>query len=76
MVLNRNRTCEICPWLGEPGERLHLSASVTSSVERGEPSCTGRREDSVRPREAADARLARYWLVTAIGAAGLLSAYH
>lgn len=59
MVLNRNRTHEICPWLGEAGERLHLSASVISSVKRGEPSCTGRREDSVRPREAADARLAR-----------------
>ena len=74
MVLNRNRTHEICPWLGEAGERLHLSASVISSVKRGEPSCTGRREDSVRPREAWTPGSPGYWPApAAIGTAASLS---
>ena len=46
-------------------KRLPLSESVISTEKRGQPSRTGRRGDSVRPREAENARLARRGLLTA-----------
>lgn len=48
-----------------PDRRLPLSESVISAEKRGQPSRTGRRGDSVSPREAENARRARRGLLAA-----------